>query len=81
MVNTVGSSESKYWNKKLCSFTLQEIEKLCEIIKNKFDITIRYYKDRDKGYRMYCSITETRKLVDLIYPYIITSMRYKIGLS
>ena len=76
-----GSYNKKKIDISTYSFTLQEIEKLCEIIKNKFDITIRYYKDRDKGYRMYCSITETRKLVDLIYPYIITSMRYKIGLS
>ena len=63
------------------SFTLQEIEKLCKIIKNKFHIVFLYYKDRDKGYRMYCNKKETQKLVDLICPYIIKSMKYKIGLS
>lgn len=62
------------------SFTLQEIEKLCSIIKKKFNITMLYYKDRDKGYRIYCNKTETQKLVDLICPYIIKTMRYKIGL-
>ena len=63
------------------SFTLQEIKKLRNIIKKKFNITMLYYKDRDKGYRMYCNKTETKKLVNLICPYIIKSMKYKIGLS
>ena len=45
MVNTVGSSESKYWNKKINLF-------------------------------LYSAI-----IVDLICPYIIKTMRYKIGLS
>jgi len=63
------------------SFTLQEIKKLCDVIKKKFNITMIFYKDRDKGYRIYCNTKETKKLVDLIYPYIIKSMKYKIGLS
>ena len=62
------------------SFTLKEIEKLQYIIKKKFNIIMRYYKDRNKGYRMYCNKKETQKLIDLICPYIIKSMRYKIGL-
>ena len=63
------------------SFTLKEIEKLCSMIKKKFCVTMLYYKDRDKGYRMYCNKKETQKLIDLICPYIIKIMRYKIGLS
>ena len=62
------------------SFTLQEIEKICFIIKNKFNITMLYHKDRDRGYRIYCNKTETQKLADLICPYITKKMRYKIGL-
>ncbi len=62
------------------SFTLQEIEKLLSSIKMKFNITMLYYKDRDKGYRIYCNKAETQKLADLICPYIIKTMRYKIGL-
>jgi hypothetical protein len=62
------------------SFTLQEIKRLLFIIKKKFKITMLFYKDRDKGYRIYCNKKETKKLVDLIYPYIIKTMRYKIGL-
>lgn len=41
------------------SFTLQEIEKLKKVIKKKFGITMLYYKDRDKGYRMYSNQKET----------------------
>lgn len=62
------------------SFTLKEIEKLCGIIKKKFNITFLYYKDRDKGYRIYCNKKESQKLIDLICPYVIKTMRYKIGL-
>jgi len=63
------------------SFTLKEIEKLCSIIKNKFRVTMLYYKDGNRGYRIYCNKKETQKLIDLICPYIIKTMRYKIGLS
>ena len=63
------------------SFTLKEIEKLCSIIKNKFRVTMLYYKDGNRGYRIYCNKKETQKLIDLISPYIIKTMRYKIGLS
>ena len=63
------------------SFTLREIEILKEAMHKKFCIKMSYYNDRDIGYRMYCSKSETQKLVNLIYPYIVSSMRYKIGLS
>jgi len=63
------------------SFTLKEVEKLLSIVKKKFNITMLYHKDRDKGYRIYCNQKETQKLIDLICPYIIKTMRYKIGLS
>ncbi|MFH1626624.1 MAG: hypothetical protein ABH971_00755 [bacterium] len=75
-----GSYNKKKIDISTYSFTLQEIKGLCKIIKNKFGIKFRYHNDRNKGYRMYCNITETKKLVDLICLYIIKSMRYKIGL-
>ena len=61
------------------SFQLSEINLLCEILKEKFDIRMQYYKDRDKGYRMYSNVTDTKKLIQTIKPYIIPSMMYKIG--
>ena len=62
------------------SFLLPEIKLLQEILKKKFNVEFRYYKDRDKGYRMYCNMKETKKLIQTIKPYIIPSMMYKIGL-
>lgn len=61
------------------SFTLAEIDLLCAVLKKKFDVTSRFYKDRDKGYRMFCNHAETEKLTKIISPYIIDSMKYKIG--
>ena len=61
------------------SFQLSEINLLCKILKNKFGIQMNYYRDRDKGYRMYCNIKETQKLISTIKPYVIPSMMYKIG--
>lgn len=62
------------------SFLLPEIKLLQEILKKKFNVEIRYFKDRDKGYRMYCNMKETKKLIQTIKPYIIPSMVYKIDL-
>ena len=61
------------------SFSFQEIIFLQECFENIFNIQIRYHRDRDKGYRMYCSQEETKKLINVIRPYIIPSMMYKIG--
>jgi len=63
------------------SFSLQEIYYLQECLKEKFKIEATFYKDRDKGYRMYCRKKETNKLISIIYPYIIPSMMYKIGFA
>lgn len=61
------------------SFLLSEINLLQQVLKQKFNIDMKYYSDRDKGYRMYCTIKETQKLIEIIKPYIIVEMMYKIG--
>lgn len=61
------------------SFLLSEINLLQSVVKNKFGIDMRHYKDRDKGYRIYFNKFETQKLIKIIYPYIIPTMMYKIG--
>jgi len=61
------------------SFSQDEIHLLQSIFNDNFAIRMNYYRDRDKGYRMYCRKSETRKLVKVIYPHIIPSMKYKIG--
>jgi LAGLIDADG DNA endonuclease family len=62
------------------SFLLSEIKLLQNTLRKKFNVDILYYKDRDKGYRMYCNMKETKKLIQTIKPYIIQTMMYKIGL-
>jgi hypothetical protein len=52
---------------------------LQESIKKVFDIGANYYRDRDKGFRMYFNQEDTKKLIKVIHPYIIPSMMYKIG--
>ena len=69
-----------YWISS--SFSLHEINILQECLKNNFGIIAKYYRDRNKGYRMYFNQEETKKLVKITYPYIsrIPSMTYKVGI-
>ena len=61
------------------SFTLSNINMLCAVLEKKFGVKSKFYRDRDKGYRMYCNRAETKKLTTIIAPYLIESMKYKIG--
>ena len=61
------------------SFSLDEIELLRRVVIERHGVVMNYYKDRDKGYRMYCNKTQTKTLIKIITPYIIPSMLYKIG--
>ncbi|MBI2009878.1 MAG: hypothetical protein HYS86_01740 [Candidatus Chisholmbacteria bacterium] len=61
------------------AFPLEEIIKLQSLFRKVFKLKASFYKDRDKGYRMYFSISETKALIHIIHPYIIPSMMYKIG--
>ena len=61
------------------SFELTEIDVLRAVLNEKFRVRSNFYKDRDKGYRVYCNTAETQKLIKIITPYIIDSMKYKIG--
>lgn len=61
------------------AFSLEEIQRLKLALDRKFNLVTKFYRDRDKGYRMYFSVLETEKVIDFISPYIIPSMRYKIG--
>ena len=61
------------------SFLLDEVGLLQDALRNVFAIEARYFKDREKGYRMYFRKSETAKVVPIIRPYIINSLMYKIG--
>ena len=62
------------------SFSLEEVMFLQTLFARKFGVRMLFFHDRDKGYRMYANIEETKKLIQTIYPYIIPTMMYKIGL-
>lgn len=60
------------------SFKLEEIKLLQKALLKKFALETNFYKDRDKGFRMYFSKTETAKLIPLISKFIIPNLAYKI---
>ena len=76
--------DGSYFNGKIdistYSFKLPKINLLQTSFAKAFNINSLYYKDRDKGYRMYFNKNETQKVIKIIKPYIISSMMYKIGL-
>ncbi len=60
------------------SFKLEEIKLLQSALLKKFALETNFYKDRDKGFRMYFRKTETAKLIPLISKFIIPNLAYKI---
>ena len=60
------------------SFKLEEIKLLQKALFKRFALESNFYKDRDKGFRMYFRKKETQKLLPLISPYIISNLAYKI---
>lgn len=63
------------------SFTLGEIELLVKVLQSRFALSAKYYRDRDKGYRMYFTVGDTKKLTRIIGTYVIPELRYKIDLK
>ena len=67
---------------KLCTdcFTIAQVQFLCDMLGSKYGITC-HPQHRAKGkYRIYIANREMDKVRDLVQPYIIPSMLYKIGL-
>lgn len=63
------------------SFRKKDILLVSKGIEEKFGISPSYYKDRNKGYRMYFKQKDTKKMIEIIKPFILPSMRYKLGLK
>ena len=63
------------------SFALSEIHLLQNVLKSEFGLSAKYYRDRNKGFRMYFNVSETKNLIDIVQPYIIPALRYKIRLQ
>lgn len=76
-----GNKASKRINLSTYRFTRPEIKRLQEALKNKFRLKANFYRDRDKGYRMYFDVKNTEKLVKIIFPYILSSLKYKLPIT
>ena len=76
-----GNYSKKAINISTYSFSRNEVELLQLLLEEKFGVTSNFHMDRDKGYRMTFRIRETAELINIIHPYIIPSMMYKIGLA
>lgn len=61
------------------SFSLKDIKKLQSLFYEKFELNSNFHKDRDKGFRMYFDKQNTNALIQIIGPYFIEPMRYKVN--
>ena len=60
------------------SFELGEIKLLQKAIFKRFALETNFFRDRDKGFRMYFRKSETQKLIPLISQFVIPNLAYKI---
>lgn len=75
-----GSYSKGAINLSTYAFSVRDIYFLKECLQEKFRVETTPTRDRDKGYRLFCTRASTANLARIIRPYIIPSMRYKIGL-
>ena len=74
-----GSYSQKKIDISTYSFSLEEVKFLQKVMRHRFGIKMLFFRDREKGYRMYANVEESKKLIQTICPYIIPTMMYKIG--
>ncbi len=73
----------KYKNQKpsckICSesFTLEENMQLIDVLKNKFNLNAKILNIGENKNRLYFSTIESEKLIKLISPFMVDSMKYK----
>lgn len=63
-----------------CSFTLEENQILIELIKERFGITFRV-KLFGNYYRLFIGATEANPFIELVRPYIVPCMEYKLDME
>jgi hypothetical protein len=63
------------------AFSLIDIQFLRKCLTALFQVNASIRRDRDKGYRMYFDRQESKRIIEIIHPYIIPSMMYKIGFA
>jgi len=60
------------------SFKLGEIKLLQKAIYKRFALETNFFRDRDKGFRMYFRKKETQKLIPIISQFVVPNLAYKI---
>lgn len=73
-----GSLNRKVIDISTYSFKLEEIKLLQKVLLQNFALKSNYFRDRDKGWRMYFPTRETLKLINLISTHVIPNLAYKI---
>lgn len=62
------------------SFTLEEIHRLCQILNQKYNIIATANKGGvNKGYIIYINVCSMPIFVELVKPYVVKSLSYKLG--
>jgi len=63
------------------SYTIQDVVRLMNVLIIRYELKCTLHKaSNGKGYRIYISRSSVRKVVDIVLPYIIPSMYYKVGI-
>ena len=75
--NSAGKIESRKGYLNTQGYTKEENEIMKQYFKETFDIKCEIHKDKIY-YRLYFNSTELKKLIKIISPFIIDSMKYKI---
>lgn len=67
---------------KICTdnFTLDQVQFLCDMLFDKYGIVSHAQQRKANMYRLYIASREMDKVRTLVAPYLISSMRYKVGL-
>lgn len=75
-----GSLNRRVMDISTYAFTEAEIHLLQKALQENFGLRAKYHRDRDKGYRMYFTVPETKELVEIIRSSVIPSLEYKVNL-
>ena len=75
-----GSLNKNHIDISTYAFSLSEVRLLIAALNSRFGLSAKYYRDRDKGHRMYFNLEDTKNLIEIIKPYVMPVMQYKVKL-
>jgi LAGLIDADG DNA endonuclease family len=61
-------------------FTLEEVNLLCNVLKSRYNIIATPNKcGKNKGHIIYIHVNSMKLFIDIIKPYLLPSLYYKLG--